>query len=528
MKSKTYVLAGLAIIFFFIYSSIYFSLRPQATGDDMWIFNTPDETANYFFIERLAQENSFRYSEPLNQIGQFNLVHPRSTKVVNDEIVPGNFAGFLLIMAVLAKLFSVGAIPFLIPIFSVLAVVCFYSILKKIFSENIAFWSSVLLLLTPAFWYYNSRSLFNNVLFIDFLIIGVWFLFRFLQSKKIRSLAISGILLGLALSMRASDLIWVAFLVGSIFIYNRKNLVWKHWLIMAISVILAFLPVLIIQNNLYGSPLVTGYNPEIGATLSGGNFYLNIAKQLLLPFGFHVFNIISNLYYFFVKIFWWQFALSLIGVAALMKSWRNQQTDNKEKYYLAVATLVIIFVAIYYGSWKFFDNLIASPLIGSSQTRYLLPVYILSLPWAAKAIIWLAGFFKNKKINQLFIIFIVAVFGGLSADVVLYQGPESLMSVKKTVLSYHEISKNIRNKAEPKAVIVSGYSDKLFFPKRAVIFYWHEPEFLADIEKIVKIVPVYFYSIDYINDINYIVDNSDLSESLILEINEREALYRLR
>jgi len=511
-----------------VYSSIYFSVRPGAMENDMWIFNTPDETANFFFIEKLAKENTLKYYEPLNEIsGDLNLVRPRSTTVVNNHIVPGSFLGFLLVMGVIAKIFSSWLIPFIIPLFSVLAVICFYFILKKIFKENVAFLSAILLLMTPAFWYYNSRSLFNNVLFIDFLIIATWLLFRFFDSKKKNLLIFSGLLFGLALSIRVSDLVWVVILVASIFIYQRKGIFWRDWIIMMVSVFLSFLPVLLIQNNIYGSPFVTGYTPSIGESLSGGSFYFNLIKQVFAPFGINMINAFSNFYHFFVAMFPFHFWLAFLGGVLIAYRARIKSLNKKEKYYFVVAIIISMFVMIYYGSWIFFDNVFGSPLIGSSQTRYMLPIYILSLPFISYLVNFVSLKIKFNKAKNIFVLLFVTIFLYFSANIVLYEGQESLYSVKNTIIGYHQINKQVRELIDDDAVIVTSYNDKLFFPARKIIFYWNEPRFLDNISLIVNKVPVYFYSIDLDNDINYITDNSTLNTELILKINERENFLKL-
>jgi len=380
-KNKIFKIGLLAFIFFIVYSSIYFSVSPNKMKNDMWIFNTPDETANYFFITELAQNSSMSYYEQLNEIsGDFNLVHPRSTTVVNNHIVPGSFLGFILIMGVIAKMFSITIIPYIIPLCSILAVICFYLLLNRIFNNNIAFLSGLLFLMMPAFWYYNSRSLFNNVLFVDFVIIATWFLVNFYSTKKRWVIIFSGLLFGLAISIRASDVVWVYFLVLSIFIFYKNLFKWKDFILMSMMSLVGFLPVLIVQKSVYGSALVTGYTPAIGEKFSGGIFYLNLIKQVFMPFGINLLNVFSNFYYFFIAMFPLLFWPAFLGGMLFVYLWKKNILEKKQRYYFVVFIFVSVFISLYYGSWSFFDNLTKTPLIGSSQTRYMLPIYILSLP----------------------------------------------------------------------------------------------------------------------------------------------------
>lgn len=537
-KEKNYliIIIFLAIVFFFVYSSLYWSLRPSAVGNDMWIFNTPDETANHFFIEKIAEDTSLKQFEPLNNIsGELNLVHPRITTVVDNNIVPGSFLGFILIEGFLAKVFGIGSIPFIIPFFSILAIICFYLIIKKIFKPEIAFWSAVLLMIMPAFWYYNSRSLFNNILFIDFLIIGFYFLLKFTSQKKILSLIASGLLIGLALTIRTSDSLWVGGLVLLVFIFYRQKFKWWQWPTVAVLIFIPFIPILLYQNYLYGSPFTIGYAPSGSSKLLGDNLFLGLLKQFVMPFGFKIKSIFYNFYHYFVKMFWWYFWPAFGGGMVLLINSFRKKVNKKEKNYFLAFIVISLLIVIYYGSWFFFNNLMAQPLIGSSQVRYLMPIYIMSIPILVYFVKWFLSLFLRNKISKVVIAIILLIWTGfLSFDAVLGSSPESLSLVKNTVKTYHLINQQVRQITEDNSVIISSYSDKLFFPKRKVIFYWEEPRFLENIELIKKEAPIYFYSVNPDYEINYIVDNSYLEEELIIELDRlilnlgsEENLYKI-
>ena len=246
-----------------------------------------------------------------------------------------------------------------------------------------------------------------------------------------------------------------------------------------------------------------------------------------MPFGINIMNAFSNFYYFFIDMFPWHFWPAFLGGLLLTYLWKKNLLREKEKYYFAVTLIISVFIMLYYGSWSFFDNLFNAPLIGSSQTRYMLPIYILSLPLIAYLLDFVVSKIKIKSVGKILIILFIVSFASLSANAVLYSGPESLYSVRDTVMKYHNISKQVRAITEDNSVIITSYNDKLFFPERKIIFYWQDLEYLENISTIARVVPVYFYSIDWQNDINYIIDNSTLDADLILELNETEALYRI-
>ena len=129
-KKYVWLIIFVGFIFFFIYNACYFSLRPSVNNSDMWIFNTPDETANYFFIQKFAENNSstggLKILEPLNNASpQWQLVHPRSITALDGNLTPGGFLGFIIILGTLAKIIGLQGVFFCLPIFSIFAVVCF-------------------------------------------------------------------------------------------------------------------------------------------------------------------------------------------------------------------------------------------------------------------------------------------------------------------------------------------------------------------------------------------------------------------
>lgn len=164
---QIFCLVVLALIFFFFYS--WLSLATPLK------FNSPDETANYFFIKQFVSTGEPRFLEPLNS--DFGgIFHPRSTNVAGGFIVPGSFLGLILIYGCIAKIVGLWLVPYLTSLISVIAVLFFYGIVKKIFSDKIAFISALLFFLHPAIFYYASRGLFNNLLFLDLFIIGFYYL----------------------------------------------------------------------------------------------------------------------------------------------------------------------------------------------------------------------------------------------------------------------------------------------------------------------------------------------------------------
>jgi len=170
-KDKGFLIVCLlALLFFFATSSFYFFTQ----DNDFVKWTSPDETANYIFSKLYAQEDKLVIIEKYNLYTE-GIMHPRSFRVDGDELKPVSFLGIMLIYGSIAKLTSYKIIPFLTPFFGALGIIFFYLLIKKIFNKRNALISVFLMATFPPFVYYTARSMFHNVLFVVFCIIGLYF-----------------------------------------------------------------------------------------------------------------------------------------------------------------------------------------------------------------------------------------------------------------------------------------------------------------------------------------------------------------
>ncbi len=267
-------------------------------------FSAPDEQANYYFSKIFAEKSVLSYPEPLLEVSQ-DFVHTRSMTASNGEVKPVGFLGFSLIYGMLGKIFGVALIPFFTPVLSVLSTIFFYAAIRRIFNKKIAFISCALLLIHPAYWYYSTRALMPNVLFLDLLIIGLsiliiasppsrtpkyistiiylkgitgattikkkfvtriwalWWKAKYVLRKvfclKIVLFALGGFFIALSLTVRLSEVLWVSVLLfvwG--FMYIRRLTLWR--VIFFIGGFAIPVSVLLFYNySLYGNILSSGY-----------------------------------------------------------------------------------------------------------------------------------------------------------------------------------------------------------------------------------------------------------------------------
>ncbi len=472
------ILVFLAIVFFVIYS--WFPLASHKNLSVGPVFNSPDETANYFWTSRVAHGMPLYFWESDNEIGN-GLLHPRSMNGFQGKIVPGSFLGMVLVYGALAKIIGLQVIPFLTPFFASLAVLFFYLLLKLFFDKKIAFISSVLLLFFPGWWYYAARGMYHNIFFVSTAIVGLYFLCSALEKKNFGQRKIfqyfhyifAGLFLGLAVLIRTSEVVWLTIVVLLILFFNFKKINWVPFIFFVIVGATTFLIPLFYHNLvLYNSFFSFSYRLPFDNTGWQGIFQ-GIASHalfqiLVTPFGFNPRSIILNGYNYLVKFLWFWSVPTLFGLIIFLLSGRYFKAENRKKNfaYLIVLVFVSIYLLVFYGSWQISDRIDqASVSIGTSYLRYWLPIYLLALPLLAIFIYEIIRLFKYFFFKaSLFSVLMIILFLS-SLNLVIFETDESLSVVKNNVLSYQQKSLILKQLLRPDSIVVTyPQADKFIFP----------------------------------------------------------------
>lgn len=532
-KYQLITLGVLGVVFFFIYSYLSLatpSLELRRTSTPL-IFNSPDETANYFFARTFAEDGRLWEAESL-EFAAGNSIFPRSIKALGGRLVPVGFLGLPLAYGLIAKVIGTWSIIFLTPLFAVLAVLAFYGIIRKIFSDNIAFLSSVLMFALPPFWYYATRGLFHNLLFVSFLIIAIYFLQKAYSStdvyEKVRHLnaptgiigalasfkflhkfsfyALGGLFLGLTFATRLSEIWWIAIICAILFFVGYGDPTFRRFesrrygiLIIVTFFILALTPFLYQNQILYGSPFATGYQTQIETNnvsvmnADSAPVANNTSASLVLPFGFHPKTIAWSAYNYFVTFFPWFVIPAFLGVFVFL--FDKKMTREKSLYFI-IFCFVTGWLLVYYGSWKFNDNIDPSKItIGTSYLRYWLPSFIMLLPFFSKFVLFIAKLWNKRVWKFGASIAIIALFFYFSFMSVFYSEDEGIYQVRQTLNGYALRSEVVLSLTEENSVIVTDRNDKLFFPMRRIIYPLRSENTKNVISKLDNIVPVYYYGL---------------------------------
>ena len=298
-------LITLSILFFFTVSS--FNFVTQDANFVKWL--SPDETANYVLTKLYGQTGSLTIFEKYNLYVD-DVMRPRSFRSDHGSIKPVSFLGIILIFGYIVKFTTFKIIPYLTPLLASIGIIYYYLLIKKLFNKNIALVSAILLAFFPVYTYYSARSMFHNVLFTVFLIIGFYYSLimvgdyskkknntkwwqvisrlrnfwkkqearlpigslasdvfrRFISFPPYRNYlyllysAFAGLFVGIAVIVRTSELMWIAPTFIILWIFNFRKVGLLKLLIFLGFFFLALLPMFYYNQLLYSSPFLGGYS----------------------------------------------------------------------------------------------------------------------------------------------------------------------------------------------------------------------------------------------------------------------------
>jgi Dolichyl-phosphate-mannose-protein mannosyltransferase len=461
LKKKQFLFYFLAILILGSFLYLYNYLNIHNSSDPL-IFNSPDETANYYFSELFANTSQLKQESELLNIT--NEIHPRSINGINNHLVPNSFIGIFLIYGSLAKIFGNWIIIYLTPLISIMGVLFFYLLIKEIFDKKVAIISTFLLLILPSYWYFSTKVMMHNVLFMDLLIISLYFIVCGIKNNKLWHYLSSTLFLSLALLVRSSEIIWVTIIFLTLLIAFRKKINWQKISIGFLMLLIFAIPIIYfnIQNN--GSATSVAYLENIGPETHSTLHYI---KRIILPFGFHPRNMQFTIVNFIFKLIWWHSIALLVSLIFIFI--KRKEIKPEHWLYLSLWGFVSMFLFTYYGSWLFFDNPDPTAItIGSSYLRYMLPYFVFGIPLIA----WFLSKinFKKKWLNNLIIILILGLMSLGSYSIVMQCPQEGIIKISNDLKTYQNRTNLIIAHTETDSIIMTSRADKYIFPYRNVLY----------------------------------------------------------
>ena len=477
-------------------SFIGYSFFPWQTQRQMPLrFNSPDEAANYFFTLRLTNGQPLAAEELVNQAAN-NMIHPRSTRLVDGRMVPASFAGLPVIYGLVGYVTGPGIFVFLTAWLTSFALLAAYACWRRWFGPTIALLSVFLMAVHPAIWYYASRGFYHNVLFLDLLIFAIWSYGRWQKSENdLVWLVFSAFSLALSLLVRTSEILWVAPLALAALYYNRRQLTSRHIIAIVGTLWLVGMAWIWYSFSLYHQLLPPGYGTSRYGP-SAASFRLSglprAFLQLLAPFGFSPSAIFKNFLNHGLLIFAPLWGLVFAGVIY------DRGKKIISRGYIISGLWVTFWLAIYYGSWQIADSLgFNNPTVGNSYVRYWLPIYVVWLPYAALALMGIANYLRDWG-RRVWYAVIALFIGAMCFNQVYFDQTEGLAYVAGRLRQYRLTGIIAEKLTSPDAVIIGDRADKSFFPERRVIVsdgrpVLSIPEVLEAASRLADSTPLYFY-----------------------------------
>jgi hypothetical protein len=529
------ILGAVAVIFFVSSMILVFGLPG--------LFVSPDAVANFVFSSRLAEFNQLSLFEPLNMTFNDGLF-PRSTFSLAGYILPVSFVGLPVLYGLLGKILGVGSVVLFTPILAAMALFAWRGVVEKLFNSRIALIASILLAAHPAWWYYTARGMMHNVLFMCLLIFAVWFLVVRPWEKarcwphaasRYFDVICAGLLLGLALFVRASEIVWVAAAIIIIVVFYAKKIKWPEVILFGLATVIALLPMFFINNSLYGDPLSFGYVAQ-GEGVTEVSKVSDVVEAVevsnvsevtstVLPFGFDLRSVMKHVYQYGFGLFWWMSILTLLGLG---------YSVVKKKYWLFHVLFIVVgaWLSIVYGSWSFTDNPDPNSVtIANSYVRYWLPVFLFCTVYAAIAIEWLRSRMTSGRLAKGVSIGLILIIAALGFRATFFAPEDGLLQVRTNLLRTAEIKAEVLDLTEQDSVIIVDHGDKIFFPDRTVRYPLRDQTTYDLMPGIVLRTELYYYGITFPeSDMEYLnikkLAEMDLQIDLVQTF-DQESLYRI-
>ncbi len=474
-KYFRWVCLGVALYAFISYSWLSFSVPGG--------FSSPDEAANNFFAEQFAR--SFDPRLPVNTPDLAAVVvHPRSTFVLDGNLVPQSFLGLPLTAGLLARLLSLRVIPFLTPFLAAAAIFAMAYLLRRFLPDALALTGGLFLLFHPGYAFYASRSMFHNVGFVALLVIGLAIFLYAAAGRSWWQFVIAGMCVGLGLAFRLSEAPWVMLGVVILWFWFRRSLSFSDLLKSGIGVVAALLPFFLYNLFLYGRLFTSGYHAAEQSTVAGvGQSPINILS-ILFPFGVDPMKSIVEAWKYLIVFIPWYGVPALLGFVvvgmAFLRKKTREATTRPLRALFVITAIISAWLVLVYGSWDFHEASFGRrEILGSSYLRYWLPIFLLSIPFLLVAIQWLAKFFA-RSIRTVVLVSLIAWYALLSYRLLFFDPLYGLVQARSALVDGVKLREAIVSTIPNNAVIISGNADKVLFPRYLVI---HDISFLSTTDR---------------------------------------------
>lgn len=518
-KQLGWLFALLSSLFFLLYIQPFISFsnaehsavfRFRDGHPETIALSQPDIAINYAFIYNQLIFRKVLFVEPISDFA-IDQLHPRSTTVIHNQITPIGFPGVIAFLSLMLLPWTIAfgtmsANFFLVSITAIAAAttpIFFFYVVAPFFKKRVALIAATLLYVMPLWWYYGSW-LVNQSIWLLFFIVQALF-WGTLASKwrhgewRYIYAALSGLTFGLAIFIRPVSMLWLGPVLICIGWLRRKRLRLRyHYLpfFTAASIIAIYFAYT--QIVFYGSFLGSGYVPPAldgsAGTLVSQQSWWKSLSTILLPYGLHPIQIAKNSWQYLLRLVFPWTVLAGIGVALVIRN-RQHRSWYRTTYYTYLYLGVSIFLVLYYGSSKFFDSPIGNvPTIGTSYTRYFLPIYVFGLPLVARGLMSISNVVRRQHRGWAIILVMIMLTG--HGYYIAHKRTDGLDMLSRNMQQFYVERDEVLQRTAPHGVIVTNSADKYLFPyRRTLVSFSDAPSIALDATRrlVQEGVPVYWY-----------------------------------
>ncbi|MFA4954504.1 MAG: glycosyltransferase family 39 protein [Patescibacteria group bacterium] len=419
------------------------------------VFLSPDETAVATTAQVFASTGSFRLTDSL--LEKFPWLHPRSFVTSGTALVPVGFLGMPLIAAIIFKLFGSWGMLLFTPLLALSVIFPLWRLSRGLGrrgqTATVAVW-----LTFPTVILYANRGLFPN---LPCIALTVWAAYLLTEKRSRHSIAIAGLLAGLALAIRPTEAVWILPWLAAAWFLNSKfqipNSKFKILFLFIFPLLAVCAAAAFFAWQTYGSPLAVGYFLRDPIVDAGTIAPVAATVSIGLPFGFHPRLMLHNAWTYLVG-FWWPWVA--LACAAIFMNLKRK--THQVFIYLGAWTLAALWLM--YGQASYQDhvgvNIAAS---GNSFLRYMLPL----VPFFALAVGWAAhesGKLKKRTLGNALAAFGIIFLIGFGWWTAFVRDDEGILAVAPELSRYATVRQDAAPLFEPGTIVLSERSDKMFFP----------------------------------------------------------------
>lgn len=490
------------------YLSLISSYIPAGNSN---VFQSPDENSNYITTKLYVETGKLYYYTNYSRLDYENYLHPRSFITYNDRVVSTQFFGLPIVYGPIYLFFEDNLDIVLSIVFSLLSLIFFVKTVSLIFPKTEMYSIIAFLSIFPIIYYFN-HPYYNATPAISFFIIGFYYLVKFYKLEYDNCYLLSAFFFSISMFCRNNYGIFIFILLISILInkYNNKMVSVVKYLVVSgvLAVVFAILPTILLNNEMYGSPLLHG-NALLNRYIIGLPPSSCGMSAIFFPSPVIPEVVLKNMDRLFLKFLPIVSFLSIIGLLYLIK-------EKKLNRYCILYIIFFIYLLCYRGSSLTY-NAYQFDYIGFNVAiiRYWLIVYIIL------ALFVVGGLLAICKLNKKAVTILCITLLIITSINTLFVGTQYSLIHEYNVLSQlDERASAIQKEIDEESIVYSQYRDKILSLRNIEVASWwpgtYDPIKLTD--SMARMYENTNYSIYLdrekcvdINELNEILKNENLT-----------------